>query len=260
MAVVSEHAPGAPCWFELGTTDQPAAKQFYGTLFGWSAKDNPMGPGEYYTMFQLAGRDTGATYTLPARLLEQGVKPHWNVYFATSNVDESAEKVKQLGGKIVQPPFDVMDVGRMSICTDPGEAMFSLWQPKLHHGVGVAGEDNSICWSELATWDTAKARVFYSGLFGWETKGSANMATYIEFTVGGQPRGGLLPMDDMWKGTPSHWGIYVQVADCDATIDKVKEMGGSLRWGPHDAPGVGRMAGVTDPQGAPFYVITLKLA
>ena len=260
MAIVTEHASGAPCWFELGTTNQSAAKDFYTKVFGWGVVDFPMGPNEFYTMFKLDGNDVGAAYTLSPKILEQGVPSHWNVYFATPDVDASTEKVKALGGTVIQPSFDVMDVGRMSICQDPGGAVFCLWQKKRHFGAGVIGQDNAVCWSELATRDTAKARDFYTGLFGWETKGAANMATYVEYYAGGQPRGGLLPMDDNWGNVPSHWGIYFQVADCDGTVAKIVELGGKVRHGPFDAPGVGRMAMMADPQGAGFSVIKLAQA
>jgi predicted enzyme related to lactoylglutathione lyase len=257
VALINNYSLGAPCWFELGTTDQAAAKQFYTQLFGWSVFDNPMGPDQFYTMFKLKDQDVGAAYTLPAKLLEQGVPPHWGVYFAASNVDESAAKAAELGATLIQPPFDVMDVGRMAIVKDPGDAVFSLWQEKRHRGAGIYGEENAVCWVELMTWTPQKVRDFYTGLFGWETKGSANMATYIEFSVDGSPRGGLLPLDDMMKGVPSHWGIYIMVGDCDATVAKAKELGATVRFGPFDAPGVGRLASLVDPQGAGFSVIKL---
>jgi predicted enzyme related to lactoylglutathione lyase len=43
MTEVTSHAPGAFCWVELGTTDQNAAKEFYGKLFGWSFTDMSIG-------------------------------------------------------------------------------------------------------------------------------------------------------------------------------------------------------------------------
>ena len=257
MAFVDHYPPGAPCWFELGTTHQAAAKQFYTQLFGWSVQDFPMGPTEFYTMFKLKDRDVGAAYGLGPKMIEQGIPPHWNVYFAVTSVDEAAAKVSELGGTVVQPPFDVMDVGRMSICKDPGGAIFSVWQEKRHTGAGIIAEENAVCWSELASWDVPTVQKFYAALFGWDTKGSAGMATYIEFSAGGMPRGGLLPMDEQWKGVPSHWGIYFLVADCDAVADKAKELGAIVRYGPFDAPGVGRMAMIADPQGAGFSIIKL---
>ncbi|MGO9239974.1 MAG: VOC family protein [Bryobacteraceae bacterium] len=258
MAVVEKYSLGTPCWFELGTTDQTAAKQFYSQLLGWSSKDDPMGPDEFYTMFQLNGHDTGAAYTLPARLVAQGVGPHWNVYFAAPDVDLSAARVSGLGGVVVQPPFDVPDAGRMAICQDPGGASFSLWQARRNPGAAVINENNAVCWSELYTRDLAKVREFYTGLFGWETKSSANMPTYIEFSAGGQPRGGMMQMEEEFQGMPSQWGIYFRVEDCDAAVAKVRQLGGLVRHGPFSAPGVGRLAMLADPQGAGFSLITLR--
>src|ERR1039458_3074890 len=64
MANIDHYSPGSFCWFELGTTDQNAAKSFHKALFGWGADDMPMGPEGVYTMFTLEGRNTGAAYTL----------------------------------------------------------------------------------------------------------------------------------------------------------------------------------------------------
>ncbi|MEO5929566.1 MAG: VOC family protein, partial [Candidatus Kapaibacterium sp.] len=67
MAIVNDHAPGTFCWWELGTTDQNAAKQFYGELFGWNSVDTPMGPDAVYTMLQRDGQNVGALYQLGAQ-------------------------------------------------------------------------------------------------------------------------------------------------------------------------------------------------
>ena len=65
MPSIDKHAPGTFCWVELGTTDHDAAKKFYGSLFGWTFVDQAMGPGEFYTIFQLGGRDCAALYSMP---------------------------------------------------------------------------------------------------------------------------------------------------------------------------------------------------
>ena len=51
---------GSFCWFELATTDQAAAKSFYTALFSWTVDDSPIGADEFYSMFKLGGKDTGA--------------------------------------------------------------------------------------------------------------------------------------------------------------------------------------------------------
>lgn len=75
MPNVNDHKPGSFCWVELGTSDQQAAKHFYGQLFGWSAVDMPMGPDEFYTMFKLNGRDVAAAYKLRPGQVQMKVPP-----------------------------------------------------------------------------------------------------------------------------------------------------------------------------------------
>ena len=99
MANVDRYAPGSFCWFELATSDQHAAKQFYGRLFGWGAADMPMGPGDFYTMFKLEGRDTGAAYTLKPEQKQLGIPPHWAIYITVADADQSAAKVGPAGGQ-----------------------------------------------------------------------------------------------------------------------------------------------------------------
>ncbi|MCW5979153.1 MAG: VOC family protein [Bryobacteraceae bacterium] len=250
---------GAPCWFELGTTDQNAAKQFYTQLLGWRVTDSEMGEDRVYSIFRLKDADVGGAYALAPEQQAQGVSPHWMAYFAATNADETAAKAAQLGGSVIMEPFDVRDLGRMAVCRDPGGAVFGLWQAKRHKGVGVYGEKNSVCWTELATRDTSEAREFYNLLFGWETRTNVNMPTYVEYGIGGEFRGGLLQMDEEWEGVPPHWGIYFLVDDCDGTAARARMLGGKTRQGPFDAPGVGRIAMMADPQGAAFYVITLNM-
>ena len=133
--------PGSFCWFELATSDQAAAKKFYGGLFGWTANDSPMGPGAYYTMFQLWGRNVGAAYTLDQA--QQGLPPFWGTYVAVANVDETTAKAKTLGATVLAGPFDVGEHGRMSVLLDPTGAAINVWQAKQHHGVGLDAEPRS---------------------------------------------------------------------------------------------------------------------
>jgi len=50
---------------------------------------------------------------------------------------------------------------------------------------------------------------------------------------------------------PSHWAVYFSVADVDAALAKVVELGGSIVRPAEDTP-FGRIADVTDPTGAMF--------
>src|ERR1700746_2654795 len=101
MAHIDYHPNGSFCWIELSTSDQTAAKEFYGALFGWVANDMPMGPSAFYTIFRLEGRDAAAGYTLRPDQVAQHVPPHWMLYIQVDNTDAAAAKVKQLGGTVI---------------------------------------------------------------------------------------------------------------------------------------------------------------
>lgn len=169
MATVDTHPPGSFAWIELGTTDQNAAKQFYGSLLGWTARDSPIGPSEFYTLFSLGGRNTAGCYTLMPDMKAQGVPPHWLLYISVIDADETVAKVEPASGKVIKGPFDVMEHGRMAVLHDPAGAFFAIWQPKKHPGIGVEGVPGALCWADLMTPDQGRAAKFYKDVFGWET-------------------------------------------------------------------------------------------
>jgi hypothetical protein len=240
---------------ELGTTDATAAKAFYGGLFGWTPEDMPMASGEY-TMLKLAGLELGAMYTLTEEMRRQGVPPNWMLYVNVGSVDDTVAKVAAAGGQVVTGPFDVADAGRMAVIRDPQGAVVSIWQPKNHIGIRIAGVVGTLCWSELATTDRAKAREFYAAVFGWGTKIShMEPVEYTQWMAGEMPAGGMLEMTGEWHGAPPHWMPYFLVADCDASAGKAAELGGEIVVPPMDVPKVGRFAVLCDPQGANFSVI-----
>ncbi|HKP36058.1 MAG TPA: VOC family protein [Pyrinomonadaceae bacterium] len=252
-----EHAPGSFCWIELATTDGEAAKKFYGELFGWGAQDNPMGPDSVYTMLKLNGKDVGALYKKGEEMKQ--VPTHWASYISVTSADEIAAKAKSLGGNVMMEPFDVMEHGRMAVIADPTGAVFSIWQPKQHTGVGVKGETNSLCWNELLTNDTAKAGEFYTKLFGWKTKSDSGAMPYTEFINGDDHIGGMMQIQPQMGPVPPNWGIYIAVDDCDATVAKAESMGAKTYVPPTDIPNVGRFAVLSDPQGGVFNVIKLDM-
>lgn len=257
MAETPQHAPGTFCWIELGSSDQDAARSFYTELFGWEAEEVPMDEESTYTMFHMGGHYTAALYEVD-RSQPNAAADRWGVYIAVDRVDEAASKVEGLGGTLLAEPFDVFDVGRMAVVQDPTGALFSLWQAGEHHGVGLKSEHGALCWNELLTRDTAAAADFYSGLLGWtavDQEMPPPTGVYTTFMAGEFPAGGMMAIQEEWGEVPPNWGTYIWVDDCDACVARAQELGGSVYLPPMDIPGVGRFAGLTDPQGAHFSVI-----
>lgn len=257
MAEFTLHAPGTFTWPELATSDQKAGVAFYKALFGWDVNEQPIGPTEVYSMFQMRGKPVGAASTQQPQERQMGVPPHWNSYVTVANVDESAKKAESLGAKLLMPPFDVMDAGRMAVLQDPTGAVFEIWQANRSIGAEILNEPGALCWTELTTTDTKAAETFYTGLFGWTPKHSTpgSPMEYTEFSVNGQPSIGMMPKPThMPAHIPSYWMPYFQVVSTDASVAKVQELGGSIMVPPQDIPNTGRFAIASDPQGAMFAV------
>jgi predicted enzyme related to lactoylglutathione lyase len=251
-----EYAPGTPSWVDLQTTDQDAAKKFYGELFGWSYNDQPVDEanGVFYSMAQTKGHDVAAIAGMPPGA--EGMPPHWNTYVTVADVDATTAQVEKAGGTVVAPPFDVLDAGRMSVLQDPTGAFINTWQPKNSIGATLVNETGAFGWNELLTPDVPKATAFYNKIFGWEAnKVEIPGMEYFELKLNGEPVGGATnpPM----PGIPPSWQVYFQVDDADATAEQTKKLGGSVMSPPMDIP-PGRFAVLADPQGAVFQIIKMN--
>jgi predicted enzyme related to lactoylglutathione lyase len=258
MAEFTTHAAGTFCWIELATSDPEAAKRFYAELFGWGHKDDPMGPDFVYTTLLQGGKAVGALYRLQPEEASQGMPPHWGSYVRVADLDATAAKVAALGGQLLAPPMDVMSFGRMAVFQDPTGAVLSLWQPTEHHGAQVKDEPISLCWAELMTRDTARARDFYGNLFDWGAKQSDHGSKeYTEFTLGKESIAGMMPIGPEMGPVPPNWMIYFAVSEIDALAAKAAALGGKLIVPPQDIPKVGRFAVIQDPQGAVFGAIRM---
>lgn len=249
MPEVTKYEPGDFCWPELATSDSDAAKRFYSGLFGWSAEDSPAGPDMVYTMLRQKGKNVGALYRI--RPDQEGMPPNWAVYIATNSADETTRKAEAAGGKTLMAPFDVMEIGRMAVLSDPQGAVFSVWQARQHIGTEIVGEPGTPCWAELDTTDPAAAMKFYTAVFPWKVKWNEE---YSEWQLGEKSIGGMMKIPKEWGRVPPNWLVYFMVGDADASVAKAKQLGASVVVPPTDIPDAGRFSVLKDPQGAVFAV------
>src|SRR5258708_27537526 len=129
MPVRTTYAQGSTNWVDQQPTDQPAAKEFYARLFGWTYDDQPMGEGAVYSMAQLGGEQVAAIAPQSPEMAAAGAPPMWNTYIAVDSVDDAVAKVEAAGGQVAMQPFDIMDAGRMAFVMDPTGAPVALSQP-----------------------------------------------------------------------------------------------------------------------------------
>jgi predicted enzyme related to lactoylglutathione lyase len=249
MAQRTKYTPGTFSWTDLPTTDQPAAKEFYSTLFGWTAVDNPIGEGMVYSMMQVGGQDVAAISPQPQQQRDAGAPPAWNSYITVENADAALERAKGLGATIHAPAFDVFDSGRMGIVQDPQGAYFEVWQPKSHIGASLVNAHGALSWNELATPDMEASAAFYREMFGWTIEPfEASPMPYMTIQNAGHGNGGIRQAQ---PSEPPYWLVYFGSDDVDASAATAGEHGGSQLLEPMDI-GVGKIAIMQDPQGAVF--------
>ena len=251
MAERQRYEPGTPSWVDIGT-DVDAARPFYGALFGWTSQD--AGPVEETGGYGMFRKDDKVVAGYGPK--QTPGPPFWSTYVSVADADKTAAAVKNAGGTALVEPMDVMTAGRMAVFLDHQGAPFSIWQPGEHIGAQLVNEPGTFSWNELNSRDIPGSLDFYTTVFGWDTEThQMPMGSYTEFKLDGRSIAGAIDMTGRVPDqVPAHWMVYFSVDDCDASVAKVKDLGGTLVVGPFDLP-VGRFAVVQDPQGAHFAVI-----
>lgn len=108
-------------WNELLTADPERVKRFYGETIGWTFNAMPMRDGATYWVAMMDGNPVAGIF--PTNRPEyQGLPEAWMSYLAVDDVDARAKKAVDAGAKLMRPIFDVPNVGRIAILTEPGGA------------------------------------------------------------------------------------------------------------------------------------------
>ena len=257
---------GVPCWVDTWQPDADAAMSFYTQLFGWEAEDTmPKGIEGSHYMCRLRGRDVGAIASRP-----EGAPPvtAWTTYVWVDDVDATVAKALEAGGLVLKESFDALDGGRIAVIADPAGAALGIWSPGTHKGAQLVNEPGAYSMSGLVTSDPEGATRFYPEVFGWGIDamdaGDAEVVMWIlDGYLGGEPQqpvrrdvvATMLPAGGDGEEQPPHWSVDFWIADVDAGIATVRELGGQVLTEPYDIPGTGlRQAVVRDPQGATLTI------
>ena len=103
---------------------------------------------------------------------------------------------------------------------------------------------------ELHTQDLAKAKQFYSSLFGWNLQDvpMADGGNYTLIGVGDGTGGGMMTCPD--PNAPPGWMAYVGVDDIDASTQKARALGAKVLQDVMKVGEYGWMSLIQDPTGA----------
>jgi uncharacterized protein len=239
-------------WYELVTSDIDGALAFYGPLLGWQAQDFP-GAAERYAIINAKGKGVGGVMALPAGMS----RPFWLGYIGTPDIDATINRFTASGGTVHRGPWEIPDVGRLALVSDPQGVGLALFQgasdqPSEAFNQQRPGHGN---WNELHTNDPAAAFAFYAGQFGW-TKGDAMdmgpMGTYQIVKADETQIGGMVKVRE---GLPPTWLYYFGTESVRSAMSRVTDTGGEVLHGPSEVPGGAQIIHARDPQGALFALV-----
>jgi predicted enzyme related to lactoylglutathione lyase len=269
MDTAIKYQPGVPCWVDTVQQDVAGAVSFYQQLFGWNfirSDRRSDGPRGEYFVARFFERDVAG---IGSHHHNGAPSPAWNTYVSVASAEETAEKVKTAGGKIVAAPFDVPPAGRMAVLADPMGALFRIWEAGERKGAQLV--DQPVAWSmsALNTGDQRGAEKFYSEVFRWEADTSLGTVTLwrLKGYVGGVPEQSM-PRDvvammipftnkQAHEGVASHWRVTFWVNNPDTIASDTAKLGGKIITPAFDIPifpGF-RQAVLADPAGAMFLVV-----
>ena len=121
---------GEFCWTEIITDNMETCKSFYTNVFGWELNQSEATGEDFeYLEYNNPGSyPMGGIFKMTPEMCggEEVPPPHFMNYIAVDNVDETAAKAFELGGKIVTPPADIPNVGRFAMIQDPTGAAFAV--------------------------------------------------------------------------------------------------------------------------------------
>lgn len=102
-------------YHELHTTHPEKAIGFYGELLGFKY-EKAQSPMPYWSQKGVEGG------------LMNDEKPYWLPYIAVDDVADRVAKAEKLGGKVLQPPTPIPNVGVYAVLADPQGAVFAIWK------------------------------------------------------------------------------------------------------------------------------------
>ena len=251
---------GSFCWLELATVDLEQAIAFYGRLFPWErllpTPDHLVGPYFEYCLLRTPEGEVGGAYELLNEQRTAGVLPHWLPYVSVESADRLAERTPGLGGSVVVPPMDVLEMGRMVVLRDPTGATIAAWEPRSHTGFQTSPRPGHPFWLELVSSEPERAGAFFTELFGW-TQHTLNLEAgpYTILFNDGARVAGIADSSASDDERRPGWQVYFGVSDIEAACKTIAARGGALTSPLQVIPEIGRSASAVDPEGARFALI-----
>lgn len=128
---MSESEPrerGSITWTDLTVGNAEELRRFYGEVVGWRSEPVDMGG---YSDFSMLAPGSGRCVAgiCHARGGNADLPPQWLVYITVEDVEASAARCRELGGRVLAGPRSLGGTGRYCVIQDPAGAVAALFQP-----------------------------------------------------------------------------------------------------------------------------------
>ena len=260
MSEAAQDLTGKFVWYEYMGHDLDAAVDCYSHVVGGTFVDNDMA-GFSYKIANTGDYGVAGLMTIPEHARAMGVPPNWTGFVWVNDLEAGIEKLQSAGGKLMNGPMDIPNVGRAAVVADPYGAVFMLFSAtgQMPRNAPAPETPGLVGWRELHAGDGDGAWDFYSGQFGWKKDGEMDMGAmgvYHLFSSAPGEGGGMMTKMPQAPGT--FWAYYFNVEAIDAAVERLTAKGGKLAHGPEEVPGGRWVAQAIDPQGAFFALLAPK--
>jgi predicted enzyme related to lactoylglutathione lyase len=248
---------GSFIWYELISKDPDASKEFYDDVVGWNIGQKAAGDIDY-RMISAPDGNIGGVLRLTDEMREHGARPVWLGYFGVDNVDDTVAKVAASGGKVLMPAWNIPNVGRIAMVTDPQSIPFYVTRGASDGTSTAFGRMTMghVSWNELKTPDQDAALAFYGSIFGIVKSGAMQMGELGDYTFLQHGDAGIgAMMTNPPGGGPPGWGFYFRVPDIESAKSRISKAGGTVTQEPMEVPGGEMVLNAVDPHGATFGLV-----
>lgn len=234
-------------WRDLLTEDPAAAKHFYAGLLGWQYEEKTAF-GKPYTLIKSDGQYIGGIMKVKRPQPDQPVS-QWLGYVSVPDVDRAVAQTKAAGGRVVDGPTDIGQVGRGAVVIDPQGAPIGFLRSSFGDPADMAQPRVShFLWTEYLARDPQGVVSFYSMLLGYEIAEENEGGEPYYVLKRGRDRAGVL--QNPVKNADPIWLSYVMVANPASAAAKAAQLGGRVLLAPRKDVRNGTLAIIADPSGA----------
>jgi uncharacterized protein len=115
-------------WIDLTVADATSLRDFYAAVAGWTAAEVPMGDYADYCMHP-PGDAKPVAGICHARGPNADLPPQWLIYITVSDLDQSVQRCRDKGGKVLRETKSMGSYGRLAVIQDPAGAIAALLEP-----------------------------------------------------------------------------------------------------------------------------------